>query len=409
LGNPVAVDRASDSLFYVLSADRNVRRFNISGERITLNAQFAVTGSPVDFTYSRSGEVESLFICSINFGKGVISRYSVDGKLMQSWWLWHPCGGIDYDPGRQAVYFGATDTREIYRIDIRADTTPQSLGELPAMEKMGPIALDSTGRTLFVGDISGGALFEFDIPSRSSRTVTTQFGTVAALYVDPTSRSLYIVDSVARTVFVATLDSLAPKRPTSSGRSSANRPITKSSVKIAAQIVSRAPELRNPSGVIPIDNGRYLISDYGVNALFLVASDGKVSASFPYTAARIENPCTKATIKERTWQRIELPGGAGMATLALSDLYRISRGTDASRLYVIDSSSLYKGTSGKFDKHLPPPPPDISKVFSFSEAKGFPAFEIQGRTYNLRITGIDHSCVTPGCQSLTMELCPAGR
>jgi hypothetical protein len=281
LGNPVAVDRASDSLVYVLSADRNVRRFYISGGRITLNAQFAVTGSPVDFTYSRSGEIESLFICSINLGKGMISRYSVDGKLMKSWWLWHPCGGIDYDPGQQAVYFGTTDTREIYRIGIHADATPQSLGQLPAMERMGPIALDSTGRTLFVGDISGGALFEFDIPSRSSRTVTTQFGTVAALYVDPRSRSLYIVDSVARTVLVAKLDSLVQKRPTSSGRSSANRPITKSSVKIAAQIVSRAPELRNPSGVIPIENGHFLISDFEVNALFLISSDGKVGARFP--------------------------------------------------------------------------------------------------------------------------------
>ena len=281
LGNPVAVDRASDSSVYVLSADRYIRRFDISGEQITLKGQFPVTGTPVDFTYSRSGQVESLFVCSINFGKGVISRYSTDGNLMKSWWLWHPCGGVDYDPDLQILYFGTTDTREIYRIDLKTDTSPESLSQLPQMQKMGPIALDSTGKVLYIGDIAGGVLFEFDIANRSVRTLISGLGAVAALYADPNSQALYIVDSVARTVLLTKLGP-PPQGQQASTQAKSQKPTQKGKfANIPTQVVTHAPELRSPSGVVPLDNGRYLVSDYGANALFLVSANGKVSSRFP--------------------------------------------------------------------------------------------------------------------------------
>jgi hypothetical protein len=287
LGNPVAIDRASDSAIYVLSADREVRRFAVSGERIVPDpkGQFPVVGSPVDFTYSRFGQVESLFICSINLGKGVISRYSLEGKVIGSWWLWHPCGGLDYDPTEQILYFGTTDTREIYRIDIKSDRGPESLGLLPPMEKMGPVALDHTRKILYVGDISGGALFEFNLATRSSRTLTSEgahFGTIAALYVDLTSQSLCIVDGVAQTVLSTKLGSPSPsgQQTSTASRAVSRRQNTPPSGQ-QTHIIVHDPQLINPSGVVPLDRGRYLVSDYEANALFLVSADGKIVARFP--------------------------------------------------------------------------------------------------------------------------------
>jgi hypothetical protein len=167
--------------------------------------------------------------------------------------------------------------------------------------------------------------------------------------------------------------------------------------------------------------GSYVASSSNIEGSYFTSDGGKrlyryyillhISADIRksnFNAAQIENPCTKATIKERTWQHIELPRGAGTATLALSDLYRVSRGKDASRLYIIDSSSLYKGKSGKFDKRVPPPPPDMTQLFRFSEEKNFPPFEMRGKTYSLRITDINHGCVSAGCQNATVELCLAG-
>jgi hypothetical protein len=125
-----------------------------------------------------------------------------------------------------------------------------------------------------------------------------------------------------------------------------------------------------------------------------------------FTAARNEDPCSKAaTINERTWQRLELPGDAGTITLALGSLYRVSRGPEASHLYIIDSSSVYTGTSGKFDENAKALPAGLTKEFRFSEVKDFPPFKIHGAAYNLSITGIDHTCVGFGCQKLTVKLC----
>lgn len=118
-----------------------------------------------------------------------------------------------------------------------------------------------------------------------------------------------------------------------------------------------------------------------------------------------EKPCAHATIKERTWQHLLLPGGDGSATLALGNLYRVSRGPDASHLYIIGNSLLYTGTSGKFSAAAKPTPADMLAEFKFSTPKDFPTFKIRGNAYHLRITSLNHDCLTAGCQSLTLEVC----
>jgi hypothetical protein len=200
-----------------------------------------------------------------------------------------------------------------------------------------------------------------------------------------------------------------------------------SSITVARQrsfdaAVAQARKELSPGGNTDSNKlSSYVASSSNVERTYFTFDEGKgvyrfytllhISADIKkldFKAPRIENPCTNATIKERTWQRLDLPGGAGTATLALSDLYRISRGKGTSRLYLIDSSSLYRGKSGKFDKKVPPPPPGITQMFRFSEAKDFPSFKMRGTPYNLRITAINHGCLTAGCQSLTVELCLAG-
>jgi hypothetical protein len=120
-----------------------------------------------------------------------------------------------------------------------------------------------------------------------------------------------------------------------------------------------------------------------------------------------EKPCAHATIKERTWQRFPLPGSDGSTILALGSLYRVSRGEDASHLYIIGNSSLYPGTSGKFSVAAKSAPADTLGEFKFSTPKDFPTFKVRGNTYHLRITNLYHDCITSGCQSLTLEICIA--
>lgn len=280
LGAPVAMDRAGDSTIYVLSADRNIRRFEISGQGFSQSGEFPVDGFPIDFTYSQSDQVESLFVCSTLAGKGAISRYATDGKLMGRWWLWHPCGGVDFDQNEHALYVGAADTGEIYRIDVRSQAGAVSIGELPHMEKMGPIALDAAGKKLYVGDVAGGVVFEFDILAKVGRKLIWGLGGVAGLYFDPRSQSLYIADTVAKSILVAKIGpASSPQRVVSNQAPSKTRKQT--SASLPTEVVVRDPAFRAPSGVLPVGEGRYAVSDYSANALFLVASDRTIASHFP--------------------------------------------------------------------------------------------------------------------------------
>jgi hypothetical protein len=96
-------------------------------------------------------------------------------------------------------------------------------------------------------------------------------------------------------------------------------------------------------------------------------------------------PCAAATLNERTWQLFALPVRRQPIILALSDLFRVNRGPDSSKLYVI-TSPIYSGDSGKFDKNTPRPPDDITTILAFSEPKAFPPVPIAGHKYTLRVT-----------------------
>jgi hypothetical protein len=90
------------------------------------------------------------------------------------------------------------------------------------------------------------------------------------------------VDSVARTVLLAKLGPPGSSQRRDLTRDKSRKPTQKGlSAKITTQVVTRAPELRSPSGIVPLDNGRYLVSDYGANALFLISAKGVVSSHFP--------------------------------------------------------------------------------------------------------------------------------
>jgi hypothetical protein len=137
LVSPIAIDRISDTEFYILSSDGTVRRVRNSGGTFQQSSKFAIQGFPIDFTYSVSDQIASLFVCSTLAGKGVLSRYATDGSLMKRWWLWHTCGGVDFDPENHALYAATTDTHEIYRLDIRRGGDPEFVGELPGTGKIG--------------------------------------------------------------------------------------------------------------------------------------------------------------------------------------------------------------------------------------------------------------------------------
>jgi len=115
--------------------------------------------------------------------------------------------------------------------------------------------------------------------------------------------------------------------------------------------------------------------------------------------------CARLTAKERTWALATLPGSGEQITVAISDLYRVYRGSDESRLYIIRGASVYTDSSHKFHKNTPPPPADITTELTFSGPKSFPSVSISGRKFTIRVSSVAHGCIGKGCQTATVEIC----
>jgi hypothetical protein len=148
----------------------------------------------------------------------------------------------------------------------------------------------------------------------------------------------------------------------------------------------------------------------------IVTFDDKTTQTIRYTLnpKTLSQPrCVKTTVKERTWMLVTPPGMDHPITLALADLYRVDRGPDASRLYVIDGANVYSGPSKTFDKNTPRPPANITAELRFSGHKTvnktFPPLTISGRMFTVRIVQLDQGCLSRGCQTATIEICEAGR
>ncbi len=275
LGHPVAIDRASDSEFYVLSGDATIRRLRVSENGLEQDAEFSIQGFPIDFTYSVSEQVPSLFVCGTLSQKSVISRYSTDGVLLKRWWLWHTCGGIDFDYVDHALYIASSDTNEIYRLDISKNDGPKSIGELRVSGeiKIGPIAVDSTRGLIYASDLSMGIVYEYDPGKHATRVVASNLGLPVSLYCDSSNRLLYVADSAAKRILYLSLnpdESVSRQQAAKSG--STNAKIT--------VVVEKGP-LANPSGVVPAGPGLVAACDFLANKVFVLSLSGQVKFQYP--------------------------------------------------------------------------------------------------------------------------------
>jgi DNA-binding beta-propeller fold protein YncE len=278
LGSPVAIDRISDTEFYILSSDGTVRRLRNSGGTFQQSSKFSIQGFPIDFTYSVSDQIASLFVCSTLAGKGVLSRYATDGSLMKRWWLWHTCGGLDFDPENHALYAATTDTHEIYRLDIRKGGDPEVVGELPGTGKIGPIAVDSRRNLLYASDVSDGIVYEYNLTRRSSRAIASDLGSPVALYFDFQSQLLYVADATAKRILYISPSPASRIRQTAQQKS---RGTKSASPGVVVRILIKESGLDSPSGVVRGANGDLVVSDYAGNRIFVVSAIGQIKMRYP--------------------------------------------------------------------------------------------------------------------------------
>jgi sugar lactone lactonase YvrE len=200
---------------------------------------------------------ESLIVTQILFGHSSVARYSLDGKMLQSWNLRNLGTGIDFNASDRSAYLSTSDSNEIYKLDLSSKEVSYVL-QVHQARKLSALALDGNKNILYVADVGEGAIYACQISNKSCKIFVSGFGAPTALYLDQQASQLYVADGARRAVF--TVSTNVPKPVLTNFTSST---------------------MKSPSGVTLIAGVGVFVSDYGASRVYVFSSQGTLISSLP--------------------------------------------------------------------------------------------------------------------------------
>ena len=213
--------------------------------------------TPSDMSYSGVSGQDSVLIAGNESGHGMVARFDLDGKALQTWNFKNICSGIDVSADRKSAYVATSDSKEIYRLDLQK-TTSTFIARIPGAAKLGPLAFDETHQRIYVADVAAGAIYQYTIATKSSKVLVTGLSAPTALSHDPDASRLYVADPGRRAIFTVE---------------------TRASKPVLTQFVSSP--LKSPYGMALISQDRMAVTDYAENCIFVFSSKGVLLFRFP--------------------------------------------------------------------------------------------------------------------------------
>jgi hypothetical protein len=134
--------------------------------------------------------------------------------------------GIAFDPVSNGVYVSSPKERAIYRISAALKDPGQWASVFDKAESIGPLAVDSAGGRLLVGEAFSGIVYSLAFDSRRQGTVATGLGVVNSLGVDGRRNRVYVADSGRRTIWVVPLSGSGSQAPRAFYRSDELKGVT---------------------------------------------------------------------------------------------------------------------------------------------------------------------------------------
>ena len=260
LERPIMVDSdGPGSQLFVLDAWGTLHEFRVAKNSleefasITLPASLAAS----DMTYLPAGGQESVLIAGTQMGRGIVARYSLDGRQLQTWAFRNICSGIDFGASSHTAYVATSDSNEIYRLDLQG-TESKYVARIPNATKLGPLALDEAGRKIFIADVAVGAIYQYSLSTKASRVLVSNLSAPTALSFYPETGRLYIADPGRRAIFTVN---------------------TRSSQPVLTEFVSEP--LKSPYGMALLSSDRMAVADYGANSILVFSSKAQLLFSFP--------------------------------------------------------------------------------------------------------------------------------
>jgi DNA-binding beta-propeller fold protein YncE len=210
-----------------------------------------------DMTYTAAGGQESVLIAGTLMGRGIVARYALDGKQLQTWSFRNICSGIDFDAGSNTAYVATSDSNEIYQLNVRG-TESKYVARIPNATKLGPLAFDEGSQRVFVADVAAGAIYQYSLSTRASKVLVSNLSAPTALSFDSQTRRLYIADPGRRGIFTVDMRSNQP---------------------LATEFVS--DPLKSPYGMALLTSDRMAVADYGANGVLVFSSKAELLFRFP--------------------------------------------------------------------------------------------------------------------------------
>ncbi len=199
---PVALDALSHSALLVLDSSGKVSELEL-GRSPEHSAKFLFTvqgaETPIDMTFGQYEGQKYLFILT-RAGHGSESgtirqfRYPDGTEIKPEIKLQEPGTGIDYDENADALYFATSQNGRLFRVAL-CERTIVLVGSLPDIGRAGPLGVrpgrvvgchqaDSSGTTLYVGDMLNGGVYEYKVSEKTLAKVSKYIGIVSAMLVD---------------------------------------------------------------------------------------------------------------------------------------------------------------------------------------------------------------------------------
>jgi DNA-binding beta-propeller fold protein YncE len=255
---PIMLDSSGPDLF-VVDVSGTLREFHIGQNHLDEYRHFSLPPAltPADMSYGNANSQEFILIAGSQSGRGIVTMYALDGKSLRTWNFRNICSGIDIDTTTNTPYVAMSDSSEIYRLDIQKGESTY-LTRIPDATKLGPLAVDGASQTIYVADVAAGAIYQYSIPTKSSKVVVSGLSTPTALSYDAETGQLYFADPGRRGVFA--VDTRSPK-------------------PAVTEFVSTP--LRSPYSMARTSGDQLAVADYGAARILVFSGKGALLFKFP--------------------------------------------------------------------------------------------------------------------------------
>ena len=221
--------------------------------------------TPVDMQAAHLPDGDSIFATMYTTLSGsqavqrraLLVRYSLTGQEVRTWLIQgHLFTGLAVDAASGVIYLGDAVTGEVSRLNVKSkETSPEFVAQVYGVSRLGPLALDTEGRRLFVGDVGIGQIYVLDLTRRRSFLLASSLGEPAALAYDPSEHRLYAADAARHCIWQISVDS----------------------ARRTALAFSSPPEFREPRGVAIDAQHNLWVADYGARSVFKLSATGQVT------------------------------------------------------------------------------------------------------------------------------------